>query len=284
MLTLDNPEMRNAMSQEMTDSWVRAIDQLAADRSVRVVVVTGEGSAFCSGGNTSWIASEPDATRGPPAHPDDRVLPGLALDPAPRGADDRRGQRRRHRRRAVPGAGLRPAVRRARAPSWGCRSSSSACTPAWAAPTCCPRSWGRRTPRTCCSPAGSSTPTRRCGSGWSRGCMEPATFRDDVLEIAAGHRGRRPDRHPADHAGAARRRAQRPGDRPAVGGAGPAGHAGHRGPAGGHRGQRGRSGRRSSPASRRTGNRRGPRIRLERPAFPLRISLAGPGGLVLRRR
>jgi enoyl-CoA hydratase len=25
-------------------------------------VVTGEGSAFCSGGNTSWIAGEPDAT------------------------------------------------------------------------------------------------------------------------------------------------------------------------------------------------------------------------------
>ena len=62
VLTLDNPEMRNAMSEEMTDSWVRAVDEVAADRSVRVVVVTGEGAAFCSGGNTSWIASEPDAT------------------------------------------------------------------------------------------------------------------------------------------------------------------------------------------------------------------------------
>jgi len=29
---------------------------------VRAVVVTGAGSAFCSGGNTSWIASEPEAT------------------------------------------------------------------------------------------------------------------------------------------------------------------------------------------------------------------------------
>jgi enoyl-CoA hydratase len=62
VLTLDNPDQRNAMSDEMTSSWVAAIDELAADRSVRVVVVTGEGSAFCSGGNTSWIASEPDAT------------------------------------------------------------------------------------------------------------------------------------------------------------------------------------------------------------------------------
>jgi enoyl-CoA hydratase len=62
LLTLDNPELRNAMSDEMTASWSAAVAELAADRAVRAVVVTGEGSAFCSGGNTSWIASEPDAT------------------------------------------------------------------------------------------------------------------------------------------------------------------------------------------------------------------------------
>ena len=62
LLTLDNPGMRNAMSDEMTSSWIAAIDDLASDSSVRAVVVTGEGSAFCSGGNTSWIASEPDAS------------------------------------------------------------------------------------------------------------------------------------------------------------------------------------------------------------------------------
>jgi enoyl-CoA hydratase/carnithine racemase len=60
-LVLDNPDQRNAMSDEMTASWVAAIDELDSDRDVRVVVVTGEGSAFCSGGNTGWIASEPDA-------------------------------------------------------------------------------------------------------------------------------------------------------------------------------------------------------------------------------
>lgn len=62
LLVLDNPDQRNAMSDAMTAAWVEAVDELAADRSVRAVVVTGEGSAFCSGGNTSWIASEPDAT------------------------------------------------------------------------------------------------------------------------------------------------------------------------------------------------------------------------------
>jgi enoyl-CoA hydratase/carnithine racemase len=62
LITLDNPDLRNAMSDEMTASWVDAVTELAADQSLRAVVVTGEGSAFCSGGNTSWIASEPDAS------------------------------------------------------------------------------------------------------------------------------------------------------------------------------------------------------------------------------
>lgn len=61
-MRLDNPDQRNAMSDQMTESWVAAIDEIAGDRSVRAVVVTGEGSAFCSGGNTGWIASEPDAS------------------------------------------------------------------------------------------------------------------------------------------------------------------------------------------------------------------------------
>ncbi len=62
VLTLDNPDQRNAMSEEMTASWAAAVEGLADDPEVRAVVVTGEGSAFCSGGNTGWIASEPDAS------------------------------------------------------------------------------------------------------------------------------------------------------------------------------------------------------------------------------
>jgi enoyl-CoA hydratase/carnithine racemase len=62
LLTLDNPDQRNAMSAAMTGAWVEAIEELAGDRSVRAVVVTGSGSAFCSGGDTAWIAGEPDAS------------------------------------------------------------------------------------------------------------------------------------------------------------------------------------------------------------------------------
>ncbi|MGA9746273.1 MAG: enoyl-CoA hydratase-related protein [Nocardioides sp.] len=61
VLTLANPEQRNAMSPQMTASWERTMGALATDGDVRAVVVTGDGSAFCSGGDTAWIASEPGA-------------------------------------------------------------------------------------------------------------------------------------------------------------------------------------------------------------------------------
>lgn len=62
VLTLNDPDRRNVMSDEMTAQWVEAIAALKVDREVRCVVVTGAGTAFSSGGNTAWIASEPDAT------------------------------------------------------------------------------------------------------------------------------------------------------------------------------------------------------------------------------
>ncbi len=49
------------MSEPMTAAWSEAVADLATDASVRVVVVTGEGTAFCSGGDPRWIAGEPDA-------------------------------------------------------------------------------------------------------------------------------------------------------------------------------------------------------------------------------
>ncbi|MEU6999377.1 enoyl-CoA hydratase-related protein [Nonomuraea sp. NPDC046570] len=56
VLTLDNPDRRNSMSDTMTAEWRQAIADLKADQDVRCVVVTGAGSAFCSGGDLSWLA------------------------------------------------------------------------------------------------------------------------------------------------------------------------------------------------------------------------------------
>jgi enoyl-CoA hydratase len=55
LLTLSRPGVRNAMTEEMTAAWDRAVDQVSADRDTRVVVVTGEGSSFCSGADLSWL-------------------------------------------------------------------------------------------------------------------------------------------------------------------------------------------------------------------------------------
>ncbi len=62
LVTLDLPDRRNAMSGDMTRSWGQVMTALRTDPAVRAVVVTGEGSAFCAGGDVSWIAAEPDAS------------------------------------------------------------------------------------------------------------------------------------------------------------------------------------------------------------------------------
>lgn len=61
-LTFALPQRRNAMTAELTDAWVRTMAELRGDRGVRAVVVTGEGSAFCAGGDVSWLAESPDLT------------------------------------------------------------------------------------------------------------------------------------------------------------------------------------------------------------------------------
>ena len=55
LMTLNLPHLRNAMTADLTSAWTTAMDHLAADRSLRAVVVTGVGSAFCSGADRSWL-------------------------------------------------------------------------------------------------------------------------------------------------------------------------------------------------------------------------------------
>jgi enoyl-CoA hydratase len=62
VLTLALPDVRNAMTPELTAAWADAVASLRGDRSVRCVVVTGEGRAFCAGGDLGWLAAEPEAT------------------------------------------------------------------------------------------------------------------------------------------------------------------------------------------------------------------------------
>jgi len=57
-LTMNRPAARNAMSPEMMVGFAEALPRLAADRSVRAVVLTGAGTAFCAGGDVKRFASQ----------------------------------------------------------------------------------------------------------------------------------------------------------------------------------------------------------------------------------
>jgi enoyl-CoA hydratase/carnithine racemase len=51
VITLNRPEARNAFSLEMTPALRRMIDICRTDAEVRAVMLTGAGTAFCSGGD-----------------------------------------------------------------------------------------------------------------------------------------------------------------------------------------------------------------------------------------
>src|SRR5437660_2336537 len=63
-ITLDRPERMNAFTFEMIDAWAAALVECRRNDAVRVVIVTGAGDAFCSGGD---IVEMKDRLKNPPA-------------------------------------------------------------------------------------------------------------------------------------------------------------------------------------------------------------------------
>ncbi len=53
LITLNRPEKRNAFNREMIRLWVEALQDCEKRNDVRVVVITGAGDVFCSGGDVS---------------------------------------------------------------------------------------------------------------------------------------------------------------------------------------------------------------------------------------
>jgi 2-(1,2-epoxy-1,2-dihydrophenyl)acetyl-CoA isomerase len=56
ILTLDRPDRLNAMADPMWDALHGHLGTIAADESVRAVILTGAGRAFCSGGDVTGMA------------------------------------------------------------------------------------------------------------------------------------------------------------------------------------------------------------------------------------
>jgi 2-(1,2-epoxy-1,2-dihydrophenyl)acetyl-CoA isomerase len=51
VLAFNRPERRNALSESMYGGFARALPAVAQDPSIRVLLVTGRGGAFCAGGD-----------------------------------------------------------------------------------------------------------------------------------------------------------------------------------------------------------------------------------------
>lgn len=60
-ITLNRPEQGNALNIAAAEAFKAAVDQVASDSSVRVVLLTGAGKRFCVGGDIGAFAGEPDA-------------------------------------------------------------------------------------------------------------------------------------------------------------------------------------------------------------------------------
>lgn len=59
-LWLDRPEKMNAISREMWQDLPRAIAAIAADETIRAVVIAGRGKSFCVGIDLASLAGAPD--------------------------------------------------------------------------------------------------------------------------------------------------------------------------------------------------------------------------------
>lgn len=54
-VTLDRPEARNALEPGLMGELTALFGQIASDPALRVVVLTGAGSAFCAGADVNWM-------------------------------------------------------------------------------------------------------------------------------------------------------------------------------------------------------------------------------------
>ncbi len=55
-LTMNRPERLNALGDTLREDLLAAVTRTIADASVRVIVITGAGRGFCSGGDVKSMS------------------------------------------------------------------------------------------------------------------------------------------------------------------------------------------------------------------------------------
>ena len=63
-LTLNRPDKRNAMSDDMRTEFIAALEHVSAEKSIRALVLTGNGKGFCAGGDISGMERRMNAPTG----------------------------------------------------------------------------------------------------------------------------------------------------------------------------------------------------------------------------
>lgn len=63
-ITLNNPETSNSINYGMIEQFVAAIEKAEGDTTIRVVVITGEGKNFCSGGDLNQMQKKEEMFAG----------------------------------------------------------------------------------------------------------------------------------------------------------------------------------------------------------------------------
>jgi 2-(1,2-epoxy-1,2-dihydrophenyl)acetyl-CoA isomerase len=58
VITLNRPDKKNAFNAQMIDEWVKALEDAQENDDVNVIVVTGSGNAFCSGGDVGGMKQD----------------------------------------------------------------------------------------------------------------------------------------------------------------------------------------------------------------------------------
>ena len=64
VVTLNRPEVRNAINDALRAEFVATLEKVAADQSIRAMVLTGSGKGFCAGGDISGMKERLNAPAG----------------------------------------------------------------------------------------------------------------------------------------------------------------------------------------------------------------------------
>jgi methylglutaconyl-CoA hydratase len=61
-VTLNRPAVHNALDDTLIVDLLGTLEKIAADRAVRLVLLTGQGASFCAGGDLAWMRRTADYT------------------------------------------------------------------------------------------------------------------------------------------------------------------------------------------------------------------------------